>query len=60
MSGENKRNATPPWLAWPAICLLCLLWALGALTGFVLGGMGKGGHWLADWALDAIERIGGE
>lgn len=60
MSGESKRSATPRWLAWPVICLLCLVWALGALVQVLFGGIGKGGSALAEWAIDCIDSLGGE
>lgn len=57
MSGENKKSAMPRWLAWLAICLLSLVWAFGALIALLFGGIGKGGHALADWAAEIIQGL---
>jgi len=57
MNAEPTRNGKPAWVRWPATCVLGLVWAVAALLSWSLGGLGKGAHSVAEWAINSIEDL---
>lgn len=57
MNAPNTKPGSGNLLKWPALSVLFLLWALGALVSVLFGKIGQGGNALAAWAMDRIEDL---
>lgn len=58
MKPADARPTLLRWLKWPVICLLCLAWVIPALTGWLFGGIGAGGTFVADRIVGLIDDFG--
>jgi hypothetical protein len=57
VNNNNTKRRAPVWLRLPAMSLLLLVWAVGALLNLTFGWIGTVGAKLATWAVNEMKRL---